>query len=134
MSNSVRLHREHGVNPTIPLCFWCGKPRNEVVLLGAAYKGQAPRRMLMDYEPCDTCKANMAQGITLIEATHKPQHNNQTGIQEDVYPTGRWAVITEEAVPKAFDSASSVAVLKHRKAFIDVAAAEKLGLFRTAES
>ena len=35
MSNAgIKLSPKHGLNPTIPVCFWCGEERNEVALLG----------------------------------------------------------------------------------------------------
>ena len=34
MSKSIRLSKEHGVNPTIPICFWCEKDKNEIAMLG----------------------------------------------------------------------------------------------------
>jgi hypothetical protein len=48
---SLRLHSKHGLNPTIPTCYFCGKEKNELVLLGAAYKEQAPMHMTLDKEP-----------------------------------------------------------------------------------
>ena len=68
MTGSIRLHPKFGLNPTIPTCFWCGKDKNELILLGAAFKEEAPRHMYLDYEPCDTCKDQMKLGVTLIEA------------------------------------------------------------------
>jgi hypothetical protein len=35
----MRLHNEYGLNPTIPICFFCGESKDEVALLGANYKG-----------------------------------------------------------------------------------------------
>ena len=33
MSNAgIKLSPKHGLNPTIPVCFWCGEERNEVAL------------------------------------------------------------------------------------------------------
>ena len=34
MSNSIKLSEKYGVNPTIPVCFFCGMPKNEIALLG----------------------------------------------------------------------------------------------------
>ena len=34
MSKSIRLSPAHGVNPTIPICFWCGNEKNEIALMG----------------------------------------------------------------------------------------------------
>ena len=32
--DSILLSPKHGVNPTIPVCFWCGREKNEVALMG----------------------------------------------------------------------------------------------------
>jgi len=113
--SGIRLHSKFGVNATIPLCFWCGKERNEVVLLGAAYRGEAPKNLCLDREPCDKCAANMAKGITIMEAREK--HG----------PTGRWVVVTEEAVQRLFQPESTVeAVLRHRKAYMEPEVFQKL--------
>ena len=83
MTRSIRLHSKYGVNPTIPQCFWCGQDKNEVALLGAAYKGEAPMHMVLDHEPCETCKQKFAQGILFFEV--------------DDEPTGRWVVIKRDS-------------------------------------
>ena len=31
---SIRLSKEHGVNPAIPICYFCGEEKNEIVLAG----------------------------------------------------------------------------------------------------
>lgn len=89
--SAIRLHREFGVNPTMPVCFWCGKDTGEIALLGAAYKGEAPRSMVMNYEPCVECKATMSLGICVAEAT------------SDNKPTGRWVVVTEDCAKRLFE-------------------------------
>ena len=112
MSGSIRLHSKYGVNPTISQCFWCGEDKNELALLGAAYKGEAPKHMVLSYEPCDTCKKNMALGVTLMEADKDPG--------EDPKPTGRWLVVREEVIRRLFTPESVAAnVLTHRKAYLD---------------
>lgn len=118
--SSIRLHREHGLNPTISQCYWCGSDKNEILLLGASYKGEAPRYMVANYEPCDVCKNGMAQGVTLMEAVKKPTFKNQQEMQEGVYPTGRWCVITTEAFARIFN------VPPTTKAFLDVEMFTKL--------
>lgn len=85
----MRLHREHGLNPTIPTCFWCGKEKNELVLLGATYRGEAPKNMVLDHEPCDECKDNMSQGYMVFEVK-----------QDRKTPTGKWCVLTHEAAER----------------------------------
>lgn len=120
--SSIRLSPKHGLNPTISTCFWCGQHKNELALLGRM-KGdaQAPMSCVLNYEPCDTCKANMALGIALLEATTRPA-GDQPEIQAGVYPTGRWVVITEDACKRIFDAEMVAACLKHRKAFMEPAA------------
>ena len=57
MSRSIRISEKHGVNPTIPICFYCGEDKNEVALLGKLHGDkEAPMRMWIngDYEPDDS--------------------------------------------------------------------------------
>lgn len=108
MSKFIKLSKKYGVNPTIPICFWCGEAKNEIALLGHignARKGEdveAPKNMLLDYDPCDKCKGNMALGVTVIEVQDTPLHENQREIQKGLYPTSRWCVITKEAADRIF--------------------------------
>ena len=88
----MRLSKEHGLNPTISACIICGKDKNEIILLGAAYKGKAPMKMVTNLEPCDECKEKyLKNGIMLAEAT-----------DFDRKPTGSISVITEEAFMRIF--------------------------------
>lgn len=67
-ARSITLSPEHGLNPTIPVCFWCGKDKNEVALLGRIGGREdraAPNRMVLDYEPCEDCRRGMARGFTI---------------------------------------------------------------------
>lgn len=120
---SIQLHPKFGVNPTIPTCFWCGNSKNEVALLGAAFKGEAPAKLCIGYEPCDECEKNMAKGVTFMEASHKPAHDNQHPIQPNVYPTSRWVVVKEEAIGRIINNEAMAAdIIKSGKAFLDVEA------------
>ena len=102
MSKSIKLSPKHGVNPTIPVCFFCGEEKNEIALLGKIGDGrkkedfEAPRHMVLDYEPCDKCKEQWSQGVALIEVvTESP--DGRPPIQQDLYPTGRMCVVRPEA-------------------------------------
>jgi hypothetical protein len=108
--SSIRLHPKHGVNATVPICFWCGESKNEIALLGAAYEGEAPMHMVVNLDPCDACAAKMATGITLMEADGDERHPE---------PTGRWLVLKEEALERAFTGDTPEALRKSRKAFLD---------------
>lgn len=34
-NSGTKLSPKYGVNPTIPVCFWCGEDKNEVIILQA---------------------------------------------------------------------------------------------------
>lgn len=113
---SIHLHKEHGLNPTVTQCFFCGKDKNEIALLGAAYKGEAPRHMCINKEPCDECKSYMAMGVMLISV----QDNTDP---ENPYKTGHIAVIKQEAAQRMFPN-----IGENRIAFVEDSVWEKLGL------
>lgn len=108
MSNAITLSPKYGVNPTIPVCFWCGKERNEIALMGHIGDGrkhedfEAPRYAVIDYEPCEECRKNMALGFTVMEATATPNRVSSVAMQKGVYPTGRFVVIKPEAAHRIF--------------------------------
>ena len=136
MSNSIKISPKHGVNPTLPVCFFCGKDKGEIALLGhiKARKDngkidhssdiEAPMRMVLNYEPCDECKANMAMGTTIIEVvTKKDAPNNRMEIAPGAIPTGSWNVIKNEAFERIFKDMISEKlfnnVIESRKLLLD---------------
>lgn len=92
MSKSIRLHPKYGVNATVSVCFYCQKDKNEIVLLGAACKGEAPMHMILDLEPCDECRAKIGDGVILIEKVDLEKN-----------PTGRFIVVRRESWSKHFN-------------------------------
>ena len=56
----------------------------------------------------------MALGVTLMEATNKPNSVTKVEMQKGVYPTGRYVVIKREAARKMFDNIGG-----NDKAFVD---------------
>lgn len=100
MSKNIKISKKHGLNPSMDTCFFCGEARG-IVLFGAL-KGdaEAPRNVLLDYEPCDACKAKMSQGTTIICVTK--EDNGNAPIQEGVYPVGPWCVLRAEAAQRIF--------------------------------
>ena len=58
----VRISPKHGLNPCIPVCVFCGEEKNEVAILGMLKNDkEAPRNVILDYEPCEKCKANWSR-------------------------------------------------------------------------
>ena len=108
MSESITISHKHGVNPTIPICFFCGKEKNEIALLGKLKDDvEAPRNILLDYEPCEECKKKMSIGVTLIGTTPNNTEElppiGKDGDDNILYPTGEWVVITKDASKRYFN-------------------------------
>lgn len=118
MSNGIEISPKHGLNPTIPVCFWCGKEKNEIALLGRIREKttnrfganvtkrdsdiEAPRRMVLDYEPCDECQKMWDSGVAVLEVQETPTMPNQPEIQKGLYPTSRYVVMTVEGADRVF--------------------------------
>ena len=88
---SIRLNKKYGLNPTMPICLYCGKSKNEIILLGASYKEEAPHSMVVDYRPCEECEKKMKSYVALLEAN------------EDKKPTGNIVWIKRTAWKKMFN-------------------------------
>ena len=101
---SIRLSEKHGVNPSMEICFFCNEAKG-IVLFGKLKNDiEAPREVLINYEPCDKCKEKFKEGVTVVEVTTEQQHKNQPSItthnDEELYPTGAYVVVK----PKVFDN------------------------------
>ena len=111
MSKSIKLSPQHGLNPCIPVCFFCGEQKNEIALLGHIGDGrrgedfEAPRSAILDYVPCEECQKKFAQGVLIIEVMEVPT-KLQIPIAEGAYPTGRYAVVPPEALRGDFKAGS----------------------------
>lgn len=120
-----------GLNPTMPLCHYCGKPKNMIMLTGlegekwAKKNGRPDGEMPMhvyveeDVEPCDECKK---KGIALIEIVPgKPPK-----------PTGCLWLVTESMIDRMLDADSDLYKFakEHRYMYIDKQAVDAIGLTR----
>lgn len=129
MKNGIKMSKKHGVNPTIPVCFFCGEEKNELALLGHIRTkndsdAEAPPHMLLDYEPCDKCKEQMDKGITLIGVRPEPVTDDQPPIGspggQPVYPTSSWCVVSEDFIRRNITDDTVVdQILDKRKSFIE---------------
>lgn len=123
MSNSSKISPKHGVNPTIPICFFCGEEKQEIALLGKiggkSEDLEAPRHMVLDYEPCDKCKEQMKLGVVLIPVSDTQPGDNRPPMKsmegKDVYPLGGYLVIR----PEAFSKMTGCEWTAGQKCFID---------------
>lgn len=122
----IRLSEKHGVNPTIPHCFYCNQPKNELILMGRLPgDAEAPRGTVFDKEPCDKCKEFMTQGIILIST------KNEDEGKANPYRTGGWCVVKERAIEGIVQPQALVEqILKARVCFIPDAVWDMIGLPR----
>jgi hypothetical protein len=123
--SSIRLSPKHGVNPAIPICFFCNKPKNEILLPGLM-KGdmEAPKNMVWDKRPCEECEGHMKQGIILISVDEK-----LTTERDNPYRTGGWCVVRENFIERVVTPDElKTDILKRRVAFIPDDAWKMMGL------
>lgn len=105
MSKGIKISPKHGLNPTIPVCFWCGKQKSEIALMGRMKDDiEAPKNMVLDYEPCEECQSHMAMGVAVLEASDHPNTEGQPPMQKGVYPTSRFVVVTTECADRVFNT------------------------------
>ena len=129
MGNAIKVSPKYGLNPTIPVCFWCGKERGEIALMGRMGNArkhedlEAPRYAIIDFEPCDECKKKMATGFTLMEVTTTPNEYCTAAIRSGAYPTGRYVVANPDAVKRWFGDESASA---GGKAFLESSVFQKM--------
>lgn len=109
MAKNITLSPKHGVNPTIPICAWCGESKNEIALMGRIGGRddlEAPRNVVLDYVPCEHCAEQWSQGVAILEATtqrpepYRPPMKQEKGV--DIYPTMRMVVIRPESASQIF--------------------------------
>lgn len=118
MSKGIKISPKHGLNPTIPVCFWCGKQKNEIALMGRMENDiEAPKNMVLDYIPCEECQSHMAMGVAVLEASDHPNTEGQPPMQKGVYPTSRFVVVTTECADRVFSAYAPWS--EGKKVFVD---------------
>lgn len=127
MNKGIKLSPKHGVNPTIPMCFFCGESKNEIALLGKiGGKGEdieAPMYMVLDYEPCDKCKETIGDNVLVIgvQAQDTAELQKCLPIQKGFVPYGNWTIMLPEAVKRIFELDDEVFanVMTHHRLLVD---------------
>ena len=116
--SGIKISPKYGVNPTIPVCFWCGKQKNEIALMGRMTDDiEAPKNMVLDYVPCEECQNHMALGVAVLEASDHPNTEGQPPMQKGVYPTSRFVVVTTECADRVFNAYAPWS--EGKKVFVD---------------
>lgn len=129
MAKGIRLSEKHGVNATIPKCFYCNEDKNEIILTGRLPDdAEAPKGMVWDKEPCDKCKGHMAKGVIFISV------RNEETDHDNPYRTGGWVVLKDEAVARIVRTpALRENILSRRVAFVPDQVWDAIGLPRDAQ-
>lgn len=126
--DSIRISPKHGVNPAIPVCWFCGSEKNEILLFGMLPKDrEAPRRACFNREPCDNCQARMKQYVAAIEVK-----DGETGDNPERTGNVFWlrdAVIERAITPESLRDD----ILKKRCFFIEASTARQTGLHAALE-
>ena len=115
----IRLSEKHGVNPSIDLCFFCGKEKGLVLTGRIRGDAKAPHETVWTMEPCETCEGYMQQGIILVEV-----QDGESG--KNPYRTGIFHVVTEDAFKRIFKNADEV--LETRFCWIPESVSKAVGL------
>jgi len=130
----ITLSKKHGVNPSMPTCYYCGEATGEIILPGA--RGEAMARKLGNEDgkmpmycppisiiPCDKCKE---KGVGFVEV------DNETNRE----PTGRRWLIKDSALGFIQPDELREAILKSRICQLSASTVSALGLdrFTTKES
>lgn len=122
MNNSIRLHKEFGLNPTLSQCIICKEDTGEIALLGAMSKEQAPMHSITSIEPCKKCKEKyLSNGVMLVEATTTYKGHYGEPTRE---PTGLITVLKDEAFTRIFNQP----IPKGKICMVEVGVFEKLGI------
>lgn len=106
MSNSIKISPKHGVNATMPVCFYCHEETGDIALLGKVKRGddpdwEAPMHVILSYEPCEKCREKFKQGVLLIGVTDRYKYDRPD--LNGYYPTGSYAVASADAVNRLFN-------------------------------
>lgn len=124
MSKGIKMSPKHGLNPCIPVCIFCGQEKEEIALLGKLKDDmEAPMNAVLDYEPCDKCRDNWSKGVALLRVSKTPPKKGMEPLTvvkgENLYPTGQYLVITQNAANRIFnvDAKKGQAVMVEDGAF-----------------
>jgi len=118
--SDIKISPKHGLNPSVTVCFFCGKSVG-VAICGHLKGDQEAPRTMMSYpeEACDECKDWMTKGIYLVGID--PERSDPKKGLNGFYRSGQCTVVSEEAFRRLFDGGAEAVKfgLKHRWTFID---------------
>ena len=141
--SKIRLSEEHGLNPSITTCFYCGKDAG-IILPGAGgdmvarkmgYEdGKMPMHCgVVDMNPCSECEEHMQQGIIIIGMANGEDPNKDLNVNR----SGHYIVVKDRFFENLKDITDATAVidkiLQQRWTFMELETLEKLGLLAAVQ-
>lgn len=57
---------------------------------------EAPHDIILNYDPCDKCKSQWNQGVTVLEVTKTCPSEGEPPFQDNLWVTGRYVVFDED--------------------------------------
>lgn len=75
-----------GCHFNMNVCFWCKRPKDDTDGVPEYY----------DYDFCKLCQEKVDKGIVVVQTTETS--NGNPPIKSDLYPTGKWVVVTEDRI------------------------------------
>ena len=125
---SIRPSPKYGLNPTRPICFFCGQEKNEIAFMGrmrdtrkvrTAWGGEsavtddndmeAPKHMILNYEPCDACREKFKEGVLMIEVEKADtDEKRRRQIQDGLVPNGKYCLLKEEPFNNIFGNQAGI--------------------------
>lgn len=111
-------------------CFWCMQ-KNGVTILNPDEETPSDEPVVVNYEPCNSCMKKLSEGNALIEVSLKPLSENQQAFPvkfrgKKCYPSGRYAVMTDDGLREVFNDEAVERITKYKQALIDEDSFERL--------
>lgn len=114
----IRLSEKHGANPSIDVCFFCGKDKSVIMFGRLKDDAKAPKRVVSGYVPCPECMKKMQEGRAIIEVTTVDNGMIPiTTTPAKAWATGRWCVIKREDAKVLFSDNSDKPLLLEEQLF-----------------
>ena len=101
----ILMSPKYGLNPCMPICFFCREPKGEIALLGRIWERdsngikvggsdvEAPKEAVLDYDLCDKCMKDLVDTDELLVLEVSNQIDG-TPIALDYVPTGKYTRIS----------------------------------------
>src|SRR5262245_54993803 len=124
----IKLSPTHGVNPSVLVCFICGKDWGVALLGRLPGDVEAPRQLIAPREYCNDCTERLKTKIALIRVAKGSDESNPHRLGEVIF------VAEEEVLPHLTPDAVREQIARQRVTYMDDETWQRMGLPVVAES